>query len=201
MTRKTLDLGAALAADKPAEKPAPVAPRTRTTVSPTKGRTAPRGTPTVARATTVLLNLYVNEVTYQQARAAYVADFANRGEDAPNGLDHWIADAVGAHARLKPAARKKVVKALPPEAEVVHDEHGQPDKPAKKSVKVRISEDVSTALDAAVAEDELMGVYGGRSPFAIAAIRAAVEAARDLNGGVLPPPPGGRLPVRRRTSR
>lgn len=177
----------------------PIAPPTPTPVAatpspaepkaPTKTKTTKQTETEVARATTVQVPLYLNTATRDLARSAYIADFANRGADAPNGFDHWIADAAVRYARLSPAQRAKRLAALPDEVEA-----------ERKSYKFRLSTDALEAIDRGRGEDEAKGIYKSRSPWVIEAMRLAVEEARERAGGTLPPPPQGRLPLRPRVT-
>lgn len=164
---------------------------------------APAG---VARPLQEQIGLYVHEVTMEGARAAYLADFRNRGADSPNGLDHWIAEAVRELAALKPAERDKRITALPPEpATVLDPTTGKERKAKRKGNKSRLSEDTVARMDVACAADEEAGLAArGRNTFIVAAMRWGAERARRLHeertgNAELPPAPPGRLPRRGRS--
>lgn len=161
----------------------------------------------VARATPVQIGLYVHEATMSQARAAYLADFRSRRHDAPNGLDHWIGEAVRQLAALTPAQRDKRLAALPPEPATITDPDTGQERPAvRKGGKVRLSEDTTARMDIARAADEEAGItVAGRNTFIVAAMRFGTERARTLHqertgAAELPPAPAGRLPRRGKTT-
>ncbi len=85
------DGGSAGPADIAAPRHSTASLTSSASVPPSRGR---------GRAATEQVGIYVNEVTMRDARAAYMADFRLRGEDAPSGLDHWIGEAVRELAAL-----------------------------------------------------------------------------------------------------
>lgn len=168
-----------------------------------QGRRRGRGT---ARASQEQIGLYVHEGTMQDARSAYMADFRMRGQDAPNGLDHWIGEAVRELAGLRPAERAKRLAALPEEpAMIVDPETGQRRDAKRKNGKVRLSEDTAARMDVARAADEEAGLAArGRTTFIVAAMRYGAERTRRLHetrtgDKELPQAPPGRLPRRGRS--
>lgn len=183
--------------DRPTSLTAPQEPTTNPPPArkPTKGRVARTGT-------MAQIGLYVHEVTQEQARAAYVSDYHLRGQQAPNGYDRWIVEAVRELAALTPRARQKRLDALPPEPETVTDATTGEQRPAKrKGNKIRMPEDVAARMDVARDEDEREGVAArGRNAFIVAAMRYGTERARRLaeqrTGRAELPTPPSRLPRR-----
>ena len=142
----------------------------------------------------------------RDARAAYMADFRLRGEDAPSGLDHWIGEAVRELAALGLAERANLLEALPEEpAMLVDAETGEPRPANRGNGKVRLSEGTVARMDIAREADESGGVAArGRTTFIVAAMRYGTARVRRLyqertGAAQLPPAPPGRLPRRGRS--
>ena len=119
--------------------------------------------------------------TYQQAKAAFLADWhAGGGADT---FGDWIAGACLQHAHLTPQQRADHPVTQP---------SGQPR-------SFTIGAQARAAVDAAITADATAGYWTTRSAWVLTAITTAIQHARHRAGGTLPTPPDrlpGRLPAR-----
>ena len=115
--------------------------------------------------------------TYQQAKAAFLADW-HAGGDADTFGD-WIAGACLRYAHLTPQQRADHPVTQP---------SGQPR-------SFTIGAQARAAVDAAITADATAGYWPTRSAWVLTAITTAIQHARHRAGGTLPTPPD-RLPAR-----
>ena len=119
--------------------------------------------------------------TYQQAKAAFLADWhAGGGADT---FGDWIAGACLRYAHLTPQQRADHPVTQP---------SGQP-----RSFTVGV--EARATVDAAITADAAAGYWTTRSAWVLTAITTAIQHARHRAGGTLPTPPDrlpGRLPAR-----
>ncbi len=120
--------------------------------------------------------------TYQQAKAAFLADWHAGG--TADTFGDWIAGACLRHAHLTPQQRADHPAIQP---------SGQPR-------SFTIGAQARAAVDAAITADATAGYWTTRSAWVLTAIDAAITTAQNRAGGTLPTPPDrlpGRLPARR----
>lgn len=115
--------------------------------------------------------------TYQQAKAAFLADWASCG--TADTFGDWIAGACLRYAHLTPQQRADHPVTQP---------SGQPR-------SFTIGAQARAAVDAAIAADATAGYWTTRSAWVLTAIDAAITTAQNRAGGTLPTPPD-RLPSR-----
>ena len=118
---------------------------------------------------------------YQQAKAAFLADWASCG--TADTFGDWISNACLRHAHLTPQQRADHPVTQP---------SGQP-----RSFTVGV--EARAAIDAALTADATAGYWTTRSAWVLTAIDAAITTAQNRAGGTLPTPPDrlpGRLPAR-----
>ncbi|MGL4173650.1 MAG: hypothetical protein ACRCTR_06210 [Actinomycetota bacterium] len=153
------------------------------------GTTASRGAANVKRQgrnaldERVNLGIYLTTETYDEMKAAYLADWANRRGDSAT-LYQWVADALNSHA-----ARSVIQRASAP--------------PTQKRATTRtgntrafkIPGDVYARMQDAIAADEKAERWVSESAWSVEAITHAIDAARNANGNTLPATPR-RLPNR-----
>ena len=119
--------------------------------------------------------------TYQQAKAAFLADWHAGG--TADTFGDWIAGACLRHAHLTPQQRADHPVTQP---------SGQP-----RSFTIGV--EARAAIDAALTADATAGYWTTRSAWVLTAIDAAITTAQNRAGGTLPTPPDrlpGRLPAR-----
>lgn len=118
---------------------------------------------------------------YQQAKAAFLADWASCG--TADTFGDWIAGACLRYAHLTPQQRANNTTTPP---------SGQPR-------SFTIGAQARAAVDAAIAADAAAGYWTTRSAWVLTALTTAIQHARHRAGGTLPTPPDrlpGRLPAR-----
>ena len=158
---------------------APQKPRkaTSTENTPTAGRKAA----TAAASDTARLGIYLTPEEFDDAKAGYLADWSNGGEADTFGK--WIAAAIEAYAARTPKQRA----AAPP--------RGRAEERTGATRSFAIPSDTVARMRAAITADQKADRWPSDSAWCGEAIAAAVDQARDQNGGSLPTPPP-RLPNR-----
>jgi len=142
----------------------------------TKAR-AKSGTEDTAR-----LGIYLTPVEFDDARASYLADWANGGD--ADTFARWIAGALDRHAARtakQRAARDRL--------------RGRSDARTGSTRSFSIPTSTMQRMRAAITADQQAGRWPSDSAWCAEAIALAVDDARKANGGTLPTPPV-RLPNR-----
>lgn len=171
--------------DVPAEQP----PAAAAEVVPTAAAPSKRlpATPKKKQASapagdTDRLGIYLTPTEFDDARAAYLADWSNGGE--ADTFARWIAAALNDHAARTPSQRA--------------DRGGLRGRSEERTGSTR-SFNIPTVtmklMRAAITADQQAGRWPSDSAWAAEAIAIAVDGARQGNGGKLPTPPE-RLPNR-----
>lgn len=126
------------------------------------------------------LGIYLTGAMFQDAKAAYLADWYNGGQ--ADTFAAWIAAAVETHAARTPAQRA---------------DHQQTQRPRGGGVTRSFLVPAATlvALRAAIDADRAAGRWLSDSAWCAEALDLAITRARTHNGGTLPTPPA-RLPNR-----
>ena len=158
-----------------AEKPEPTA----STSTSTKRQGTKGSTPTPP-AGTVRAGIYFGGDEFEAAKASYLADWENGGEE--DTFTRWIAAAIIAHARRSPKKRAELAR---PKSQVVNGVQRT----------FNLPEDSVRRMREAIVEDGKAGRWTSDSAWCADAITIAVHEARERNGGTLPTPPA-RLPNR-----
>lgn len=130
------------------------------------------------------LGVYLTAETYEEMKAAYLADWTNHRGDADT-LYRWVTNALSTHAALSSTSR---VKRSTAGAKRATTRTGN-----TKAFKV--AGEVYQRMQDAIAADESAGHWSSESAWSVDAITHAISAARAANGGTLPNPPA-RLPNR-----
>lgn len=164
----------------PTAAPAEVAP---TAEAPSKRQPAtPKKKQASAPGDTDRLGIYLTPTEFDDARAAYLADWSNGGE--ADTFARWIAAALNDHAARTPKQRA--------------DRGGLRGRSEERTGSTR-SFNIPTVtmklMRAAITADQQAGRWPSDSAWAAEAIAIAVDGARQGNGGTLPTPPE-RLPNR-----
>lgn len=157
----------------------------QTPKTPAKAKNAPAPKPAskaVASTETALLGIYLTAEVFNDAKAAYLADWSNGGE--ANNFARWIGAALVAHAARTPAQRAHN-SPLPERAEVR----------TGSSRSFNVPTDDLARMREGVNADQKAGRWLSDSGWCSEGIARAIEAAREKNGGTLPTPPP-RLPNR-----
>lgn len=158
------------------------APTTPPAVATTKAtRTAAEDITSAQGVPLETVAAYLTRAEFQDAKAAYLADWRAGGEADTHG--RWIADALDAHAARTPAQRATLARP------VVRGAGGMSPR------SWQIPADVVARMMQAIVADQDADRWPSRSSWAADAIAAATEAARTRDGGTLPTPPP-RLPNR-----
>lgn len=153
----------------------------RTAVASGKVSSATRRPAAAAASDTARLGIYLTPAEFDNAKAAYLADWANGGEADTFG--RWIAAAINAYAGRTPKQR----------ATAKPRGRGEERTGATRSFVVPI--DTVARMREAISADQQAGRWPSDSAWCGEAIAAAVDQARERDGGVLPTPPP-RLPNR-----
>lgn len=171
-------------APRPVEETAP-APQKATSAtakgSTTKKPAAVRKAATAAVSDTARLGIYLTPQEFEDAKAAYLADWTNGGE--ADTFARWIAAAIETYAARTPKQR---ATAQP---------RGRADERTGSTRSFAIPTDTVARMRAAINADQQAGRWPSDSAWCSEAIAAAVDAARTKNDGSLPTPPP-RLPNR-----
>lgn len=148
-----------------------------------KSSTKPQGTkgatPTPP-AGTVRAGIYFGGDEFEAAKASYLADWENGGEE--DTFTRWVAAAIITHARRSPKQRAALAR---PKSQVVNGVQRT----------FNLPEDSVRRMREAIVEDGKAGRWSSDSAWCADAITIAVNEARERNGGTLPTPPA-RLPNR-----
>lgn len=131
---------------------------------------------------TARLGIYLTPVEFDDARASYLADWANGGD--ADTFARWIAGALDRHAARNPkqrAARDRL--------------RGRSDARTGSTRSFSIPTSTMQRMRAAITADQQAGRWPSDSAWCAEAIALAVDDARKANGGTLPTPPV-RLPNR-----
>lgn len=131
------------------------------------------------------LGIYLTPTEFDNARAAYLADWLDGNPAAT--FAEWVAAAIDRHALRLPQRRQ--LRALPPKL------RSNATSGSTKSFKV--PEDTVARMRVAIAAEYKEWRWLSHSAWCAEALAFAVEAARAANGGSLPTPPP-RLPPRLR---
>lgn len=134
-----------------------------------------------AASETARLGLYLTPGEFNDAKAAYLADWTSGGE--ADTFARWIAAAIDTYARRTPEQR---AGAKP---------RGRAEKRTGSSRSFAIPTDTVARMRAAITADQQAGRWPSDSAWCGEAIAAAVDQARNQAGGSLPTPPP-RLPNR-----
>ena len=162
--------------------PAVKAPQKPRTASSADGKPpAPRKAATAAASDTARLGIYLTPQEFEDAKAAYLADWTNGGE--ADTFARWIAAAIETYAARTPKQR---ATAQP---------RGRADERTGSTRSFAIPTDTVARMRAAINADQQAGRWPSDSAWCSEAIAAAVDAARTKNDGSLPTPPP-RLPNR-----
>lgn len=143
-----------------------------------------RPTPTKGAGDVARLGIYMSSTEFQDAKAAYLADWQAGGE--ADTFARWIAAALEAHAARTPAEREPLTRPV-----------GRSKTRTGSPRSFNVAADTVERMREGVTADQDAGRWLSDSAWAGDAIAAAVEAARERTGGQLPEPPA-RLPSRLR---
>lgn len=132
--------------------------------------------------TTARLGIYLTPAEFDNAKAAYLADWTNGGQ--ADTFAKWIGAAIDMHADRTPKER----------ADRAHPK-GRSDERTGSTRSFNIPTDTMAKMREAITADQHAGRWPSDSAWCGEAIALAVEAARTSNGGDLPTPPQ-RLPNR-----
>lgn len=128
------------------------------------------------------ISCYLSRTAFDEARAAFIADFEDAPTTSPRTFKAWAGKAVIDHANRTPAERAALRAVLP--------RNGN----SKYSVQVlRLAPEVFEKLDDMIRRDHKRGRDHSPSAAVAEAIRVATMRSRARRGGTLPPPPE-RLP-------
>lgn len=131
---------------------------------------------------TARLGIYLTPDEFNDARASYLADWANGGD--ADTFARWIAGALDQHAARtakQRAARDRL--------------RGRSDERTGSTRSFSIPTSTMQRMRAAITADQQAGRWPSDSAWCAEAIALAVDEARKANGGTLPTPPA-RLPNR-----
>lgn len=171
-------------APRPDEETVPApqkAPSATTKGGTTKKPAAVRQAATAAASDTARIGIYLTPQAFDDAKAAYLADWTNGGE--ADTFARWIAAAIETYAARTPKQR---ATAQP---------RGRADERTGSTRSFAIPTDTVARMRAAINADQQAGRWPSDSAWCSEAIAAAVDAARTKNDGSLPTPPP-RLPNR-----
>ena len=147
-----------------------------------RSTSSPRFTACLAAASdTARLGIYLTPQEFEDAKAAYLADWTNGGE--ADTFARWIAAAIETYAARTPKQR---ATAQP---------RGRADERTGSTRSFSIPTDTVARMRAAINADQQAGRWPSDSAWCSEAIASAVDAARTKNDGSLPTPPP-RLPNR-----
>lgn len=148
----------------------------------TKAPTRPAATKTSTASSMERVGIYITPEDHDAAKSGYLAAW-EAGGDADR-FRTWIGQALEEHAARTPAERARLARPT-----------GRASKRTGASRSFDIPTDTIARVRTAIRADNKAGRYPSDSAWYTDAIAAAVEVAREANGGVLPDPPP-RLPVR-----
>lgn len=148
----------------------------------TPEKPAKDGKATAAAASeTARLGIYLTPQEFDDAKAAYLADWSNGGQ--ADTFARWIAAALDTYAARTPKQRA----GAPP--------RGRAEERTGSTRSFSIPTDTMARMRGAIIADQQAGRWPSDSAWCGEAIAAAVDQARARNGGSLPTPPP-RLPNR-----
>jgi len=157
--------------------------KTATKNSTPKRTATPSAAATAAGASaTARLGIYLTPAEFDDAKAGYLADWANGG--SADTFARWIAAAIDTHAARTP--KQRAAKAQP---------KARAEERTGSTRSFSIPTDTVARMRAAVTADQQAGRWPSDSAWCGEAIGLAVDAARAGNAGTLPTPPP-RLPNR-----
>lgn len=159
--------------------PAPSAPK-RAVTKTSSSATAPRKA-VGAAADTARIGIYLTPAEFDNAKAAYLADWTNGGEADTFG--RWIGAAIDTYAARTPKQRSGA------------QPRGRADERTGSTRSFLVPTEILERMRAAITADRSAGRWPSDSAWCGEAIAYSVEEARDRNGGDLPTPPP-RLPNR-----
>lgn len=160
---------------------APPQPAKATTTAPPAKRPAKARQAATAASSTARLGIYLTPEEFDDAKAAYLADWTSGGE--ADTFARWIAAAIDTYARRTPKQR---ANAKP---------RGRAEERTGSTRSFAIPTDTVARMRAAITADQQAGRWPSDSAWCSEAIASAVDAARTKNDGSLPTPPP-RLPNR-----
>ncbi|PWJ23010.1 hypothetical protein ATK17_3901 [Branchiibius hedensis] len=166
-------------APETAAAPAPSAPK-RAVTKTSSSATAPRKA-VAAAADTTRIGIYLTPAEFDNAKAAYLADWTNGGEADTFG--RWIGAAIDTYAARTPKQRSGA------------QPRGRADERTGATRSFLVPTEILERMRAAITADRSAGRWPSDSAWCGEAIAYSVEEARDRNGGDLPTPPP-RLPNR-----
>ena len=132
--------------------------------------------------TTIPVGIYWKPGVWDLARSAYIADL-DTDPDSPGAFVGWLAQALELHARRASQQRADIAAAA---------ERHRAQVSTRKSFSKKHDLPPSTIAaveDAIVTDRQELGRAIGRSAFALEAVIAAADEARQRLGRELPPPP------------
>lgn len=159
------------------QAPANASTRARAPRKPAPARTAA----TAAVSSTARLGIYLTPEEFDDAKAAYLADWTHGGE--ADTFARWIAAAIEAYAGRTPKQRSTATP------------RGRARERTGSTRSFSIPTDTVARMRAAISADQQAGRWPSDSAWCGEAIAHAVDQARTQNEGSLPTPPP-RLPNR-----
>lgn len=169
------------ATEKAPKKAAAKAAEKREQAKQTNRRAPARKAPATA-GETARLGIYLTPAEFDNAKAAYLADWTHGG--TADTFARWIAAAIDTHAARTP--QERAATATP---------RGRAEERTGSTRSFSIPTDTVGRMRAAISADHQGGRWPSDSAWCGEAIAHAVDAARAKNGGTLPTPPP-RLPNR-----
>ena len=162
--------------------PAPSTPSTpkRTVTKTPNSGTTPRKA-AAAGGDTARIGIYLTPAEFDNAKAAYLADWTNGGEADTFG--RWIGGAIDTYAARTPKQRSGA------------QPRGRADERTGSTRSFLVPTEILERMRAAITADQHAGRWPSDSAWCGEAIAYSVEQAQSRNGGTLPTPPP-RLPNR-----
>ena len=171
------------ATETPAEPTNTAPDKAQRVPEPKAQAAAPKPRPAAAAASsTGRLGIYLTPEEFDDAKAAYLADWTTGGE--ADTFARWIAAALDRYAARTP--KQRAAHAQP---------RGRADERTGSTRSFSIPVDTLARMRAAITADQQAGRWPSDSAWCGEAIARAVDRAREQNGGTLPTPPP-RLPNR-----
>lgn len=166
--------------------PGPPEPVEEPKAAPAPGDAAKEATPqrtatAPGAGETARVGIYLSRAQFEEAKGAYLADWAAGGE--ADTFSGWIAAAIEAHAARTPAQRATA------------EPRGRAEQTTGVTRSFVVPADTAEKMRAAIGADQQAGRWPSMSAWCGEAVERAVEAARTQAGGTLPTPPA-RLPNR-----
>lgn len=164
-----------------AKEPQDAPPPPAVAMTPAPPAKRPATARPAAASSTARLGIYLTPEEFDDAKAAYLADWTSGGE--ADTFARWIAAAIDTYARRTPKQR---ANAKP---------RGRAEERTGSTRSFAIPTDTVARMRAAITADQQAGRWPSDSAWCGEAIAAAVDQARAQSGGSLPTPPP-RLPNR-----